>query len=301
MPRPSSPTPLAVEAPTDRRSELVLLAGGVTTLVALAGVYALARTGTNIMGWYANYVIPIGALVVGLVAASGYGVAAWMSGLKMNTRLMWSVVGQLALSYLIAQYEQFRSFVPETSDLGFWAWFDESTRAFAWERRGGVGGQPLGVLGYGLRALEVVGFVGGGVLVPLGLRSKPYCDPCRSYKRTRRIAALAAGVQQRTFGRVNAAANDEEHGRGMENLTALFGAAASGERARFEEELLHRSTGSRAAGKLTGHIRVSLVRCPRCSDGGLEAALVTGQGNNIRVTRIGAQPLDKERVKDLFD
>ncbi len=88
----------------DHRGRLVLLAGSATTFDALTGVFAAAHAGENIMGWYADYVLPVGALLVGMVAASGYGIAAWVTGLKMTPRLMWSVAGELALSYFIAQY-----------------------------------------------------------------------------------------------------------------------------------------------------------------------------------------------------
>jgi hypothetical protein len=63
------------ERVTDHRANIVLAAGGFTTLAALAGVFALGRHGTNIMGWYANYVIPAGALLVGMACASGYAIA----------------------------------------------------------------------------------------------------------------------------------------------------------------------------------------------------------------------------------
>jgi hypothetical protein len=55
----------------------VILAGLLTTALALLGVYVLDAKGDfNIMGWHLNYVIPGGAIIVGLVASSGYGVAS---------------------------------------------------------------------------------------------------------------------------------------------------------------------------------------------------------------------------------
>ncbi len=266
----------------DHRARVVVIAGSATTLLALAAVFAAAHHGENIMGWYADYVIPAGALLVGMVAASGYGIAAWMTGLKMTRRLIWSVVGELALSYLIAQYGEYQHFGGDASLAGFFAWFDASTRAFAWQDSGGHAGEPLGVLGYGLRALELVGFVGGGALVPLGLKSKPYCDPCRTYKRTRLVAVLPAGAT----------------GDGVQ---AIFAAAQKGDRALLEQEVATRGplAGKRKAQKAT-HARVSLQRCPRCADGAVVAQLVQGRGRNVRITAIGALPLAGERVRMLF-
>lgn len=296
----SAPVPAPDEQ--DHRARIVVIAGSATTLVALAGVFAAAHHGENIMGWYANYIIPAGALLVGLVAASGYGIAAWVTGLKMTRRLVWSVVGELALSYVIAQYGEYQHFFDDGSLGGFFAWFDASTRAFAWQEAGGQAGEPLGVLGYGLRALELAGFVVGGALIPLGLKSKPYCDPCRTYKRTRVFAVVPAGVPPRTFGRVDADAAQRAHAEAIAGVQAIFGAANAGDRARLEQEVGARGPldNKRAAAKLTAHVKVSVVRCPRCADGGLAASLVTGSGRQIRITPLASLPLDSNRVRALF-
>src|SRR5438105_15575156 len=61
----------------------VLLCGLATTALTLLGVYALNRVAPdfNIMGWYANKILPMGSMLVGIAASSGYGIAAWPSGL----------------------------------------------------------------------------------------------------------------------------------------------------------------------------------------------------------------------------
>ena len=140
---------MKTERVSDHRSEIVIAAGSATTLVALAGVFALAHHGTNIMGWYANYIIPAGALLVGMVCATGYAIAGWYTGLKMTKRLVWSIVGELVLSYFIAQYGEYRQMVPDGS-IGFWAWFDMVTQAFAFHQGG-----EFGQFGYVMRALAV--------------------------------------------------------------------------------------------------------------------------------------------------
>lgn len=286
----------------DHRSEFVVAAGSFTTLIALYLVFAAAHRGTYVMGWYANFIIPVGALLVGMTAASGYGLAAWGTGLKMSRRLSWSVAGQLALSYFIAQYEEFRLVTPADSDLGFWAWFDAATRAFSWKSRGDGYGSSLGVLGYGLRVLELTGFVGGGMLVPLILSAKPYCEPCRTYKRTRTIAVLPAGARQRVFGSPPETEELAAFEAGVAHLNAIFSAARSGDRARLEDEIRTRGPlgEQRDARKHTGHINVDLVRCPRCADGALTASLVQGTGQNIRTTEIGGVDLTREQSRALF-
>jgi hypothetical protein len=161
-------------------------------LAALAGVFALGHHGTNIMGWYANYIIPAGALLVGMACASGYAIAGWFTGLKMTRRLVWSIVGQLVLSYFIAEYEEYRQMVPDGS-IGFLAWFDLMTRAFSFAHHDGTPGSSFGLAGYLMRGLEIAGFIAGGVIVPLGLGAKPYCHECRCYMRTKPVGAFRGG------------------------------------------------------------------------------------------------------------
>src|SRR5262249_50527370 len=81
--------------PREEKSySMVLLAGLATTVLALVGVYVLdvIAPDFHIMGWYANYILPAGALIVGMVASSGYGLASWFSGIKITSKLLWIVL-----------------------------------------------------------------------------------------------------------------------------------------------------------------------------------------------------------------
>lgn len=272
---------------TDHRSEVVTAAGAATTLLALAGVFALAHDGENVMGWYANYVIPVGALLVGALAASGYGIAAWFTGLKMTRRLILSVIGQLVVSYFLAQYEEYRHAVPG-GEIGFFAWFDLITRAFSFAKHDGTPGDPFGTWGYAMRALEIAGFVAGGWLVPAALRAKPYCDDCRCYRRTRRIALMPGGY-----------AND----RGAEGYAALFAAAAAGDRAAFDRTIAVHGplSEARATNKFSSRIGIDAVRCPRCAAGYLAATRYEGQGKRMTRFLLPRKSLTGDAMRTLLD
>ena len=83
----------------------VLFAGLATTALALFGVYAVNAASDEffIMGWYAAYVIPIGAMLVGLVASSGYGLASWLQGGRISSFMLWGIVAMQALAYFGGQ------------------------------------------------------------------------------------------------------------------------------------------------------------------------------------------------------
>src|SRR5688572_12021483 len=73
------------KAPRNQSKPLVIISGLGTTIITLLVVYFLsASTDFNIMGWYANYVLPFGALLVGIAASAGYGIASWVTGVKIT-------------------------------------------------------------------------------------------------------------------------------------------------------------------------------------------------------------------------
>ena len=73
---------------------LVLFAGLATTAFTLLGIYwmNIHFPDINVMGWHLDYVIPAGAILVGIVSALGYGVVSWMSGIKIVRGLFWAVL-----------------------------------------------------------------------------------------------------------------------------------------------------------------------------------------------------------------
>ncbi len=273
-----SPPPVTMDASVgDNRAPLVLVAGLSTTALALAGVFALDRDGTNIMGWYADFVLPVGALLVGLAASSGYGIAGWKLHCKITGGLLWTVVALTVAAYLAAQYLEYRLVAPP---IGFFSYFDSMTRSFRWEDSSAS--SSLGELGYGLRALELAGFVGGGLVGPAILRSKPYCERCRRYKDAPLVAIVLAGVDDDTL----------RHARGL--LDAIFSAARTDSFDAVAAQIAEHGPLSRRklAERRSAYIGVKLEHCPRCLDGALAAELTTtNRRKRSHVTKIGRAPL----------
>jgi hypothetical protein len=234
----SGPRPPVTREAGASRAPLVLIGGAVTTALALSGVWLAARGGENVMGWYANYVFPVGALLVGLVASSGFGIASYLSGAKVSGLLLLAVTAMLFGGYWVAQYVEFRLAFPDGATLpggepaGLLDYYDAVTRSFSWVERGEAG-EPLGALGYLMRLGEIVGFTGGGVLVPFLLRRLPYCEPCRAYMRSPLVARIPAGVVWRKVNerkRPEEARAQEERALealrgGQEKLQAILAAA----------------------------------------------------------------------------
>src|SRR4051812_37741207 len=88
----------------------VLICGLATTAATLAGVYWLGKHTDefHIMGWYANYVIPAGAIIVGMASASGYAIASGVSGVRIGKGLLLAVLLLQAVAYVTAEYIEYR-------------------------------------------------------------------------------------------------------------------------------------------------------------------------------------------------
>jgi len=106
------------------------------------------------------------------------------------------VILMLTSAYFVAEYVEWQALYPEGvvdeagRFMGFWSYFDHMTRAIHFGKNAG-----LGLLGYGPRALEVAGFVGGGVFGTLMLLNRPHCVTCSRYQRVTPIALLPADAQ----------------------------------------------------------------------------------------------------------
>src|SRR5205085_11899337 len=64
----------------------------------------------------------------------------------------------------------------------------------------GKPGEPLGALCLAVRALQIAGFVLGGLLAPLVLRLASYCDACGRYRKNRIVAVVPAGIPDKLIG-----------------------------------------------------------------------------------------------------
>jgi len=304
----SEPVPVPAPAATGGQFRLVLGSGLITTTLALLGVYLLnARAGENIMGWYANYVIPIGALLVGLVAASGYGLASWSAGVKITKGLLWTILILQVVAYFAAQYIEYANLPAAVRErVGFWRYFDFATRTFAFRDRSGNPGAPLGLWGYGLRALEIIGFVIGSLIVPLILWKKPYCDLCQVYFRTRSLGLLPAGPPVRKLKKKDAEGQaayaketEEAAAAGAALLATLSEHATAGRAAEFTALLAQHAPKPKQKeyGKLASRIALAASYCPRCHKGFLAATAFAGQGEKAQQTPIGRTPLAPDFVR----
>ena len=295
-------------------SILVLVAGMATAGATLFGLWALNRSTDdfNIMGWYANYVIPVGALLVGLAAGSGYGIASWLTGTRISRQLLWSVIALQVGVYFFAQYLEYSYLVERLGALAdkidFWQYFDTTTRSFAFKKRhSSAVGSALGVWGYGIRALEITGFAVGGIVASWILRAWPYCQGCNRYMKRRRLCLLPMGVAPKKIRKSNteaAAALAEQqaqaHQKGLERLESITTMANAGQTDGLRSLIAEHRPRRRQYQKLTARLSLSVARCPGCHSGLLKADQISGFGQHARTDALSATQLQPQTINGLW-
>jgi hypothetical protein len=155
-------------------------------------------------------VIPIGAMVSGAFAASGY----YSTALMLHVRPAWWILGQLLVVAAVAQfaiyYADYLRYAPVGSGKGgggmsFIEFVDlRLTTTHLLIGRAETDTGPLGQWGYLLGLAEFVGFILGGVWVFTVLRGHPSCGRCGNY--FRRLAR-----KEQTFAGEERLANYYDH------------------------------------------------------------------------------------------
>lgn len=296
------------DAPMDEASPRgagpVIQGGLATTFVTLAVLFLFGHYDVdfNPMGFYAWYIVPAGAILVGLCAGSGYGLVSWFRGVRIQRKLLVGVVILQFLAYGAAEYLEYRDILgrvqeeaardgQSVDEPGFLNYYHHKAINFAWKAKHGDGiGEPLGLFGYVFVGLAAVGFIGGGLIGPLATASQPYCAGCQRYMRTKNLGLIPASVMNRKFKKADAAEgkveweadNDAAATAAQTHANELIRLAEAGDVDTF------RATGQSAFGpkkatdKLPIRISTDLVHCPACYRGWLRHSAVSGQGKEVR-------------------
>lgn len=303
----------APPAGSPNRAVLVVLSGLATTALALAAAYLLDAYGkTNAMGWYLGRIVPAGAILVGLVAASGYGIASLRTGVRIHRALLATILLLQLAAYFGARYAEFVSLGPLVDratgqPVGFVEYFHVTASGARWkEDRGRGAGELVAPTGYGIVVLEILGFLAGGLAGPVVLMKAPYCDLCQVYMRDKLLCVIPASEWAKSIDRSDparlAAYRAEQEGAladGMATLRRLDELATSGDADRFAREVGRLRQSSNRADDLPVRIALSLVHCPNCRGGYLAPALREGEGQSVRTTPVERTELRPDFVRSV--
>jgi hypothetical protein len=167
-------------------------------------------------------------------------------------------------------------------------------------------GEPLGAWGYFFRGLEVLGFVCGGLIVPLLLRKAPYCPECQRYMKTRQLGLVPASVPVKKVKKSDVAGNaayeteqQQSLDGGKQTVATLQQFASGNHTAEFRKKLEELQPVKKQAARLPIRFSLQLVHCKRCHTGRLVAKLLIGQGKQLKKTEFASTDLHPEFVRSI--
>ncbi len=166
-------------------------------LIAVMGVGSSALTGVvlglieawtgfalySLMFWF---IIPVGAILAGFAAASGYFLGAKLFHQKPAGGVALNMIFASVSAYLLVHYIPYYLLeidgVRVKDGLSFWSYLDLYIRNTSLSFRGKVSTGELGSMwGYIYAVIQLIGFSLGGFAVFAILLDSPYCEKCSKY------------------------------------------------------------------------------------------------------------------------
>jgi hypothetical protein len=160
-----------------------------SSLTALILAFVESKLGFSFYSFMWWFVIPVGALLSGFAAASGYYFGAKVFNHRPTRLMLFNMISVALTTYFLLNYLNY-SFMevkghPVSQLIPFSQYMDIvlSRQAMEFRIRGARVGETgeLGNLGYVTALLQVLGFAVGGLCVYGHLRSAPFCGACGKY------------------------------------------------------------------------------------------------------------------------
>jgi hypothetical protein len=176
---------------------VIALCGFISSLITALILNGIERlTGLALYTWMLWFVIPLGALLAGIVGASGYVAGAWLFGRSPTRLLLVNVILASLATFLMIHYLDYIGLAVEgkrvSEYVSFPQYLDIAIRSSSINFRlnalslGSTG--QLGVFGYLPALLQVAGFAAGGFAAYNLLQRQPYCNRCSQYLRRRGVS-----------------------------------------------------------------------------------------------------------------
>lgn len=169
--------------------QILVAAFGITTalLTGIALGYLEVESGFAFYSWMFLFVIPVGAVLSGFGAASGYYAGAMLFHQKPAGGVLLNMIGASISAFFIIHYIPY--FMLEIDGIrikeaiSFWKYLDIDIRntSLSFLRGSASTGELGGFWGYAYAILQLIGFSVGGFAVFAWLSQNPYCDDCSRY------------------------------------------------------------------------------------------------------------------------
>ncbi len=280
----SSPAP-----PSSKPGLIVLLAGVASSALVMWIVSMLADADINIMGWYYFYLVPVGALVVGVFSGAGYAIASRKVNMTLTPGFVTGMVFISLLDYLANQYVTYSSQVESLhlpSRFSFFDYLRMICENMTFNRGDGAPrGNPIGMVCYLFKGLEVLGYVAGSTLpAKMAFESvvtTPDCLKCRQYYVAKRFGYLNAPEQWQDLAALTHMernlALSQSRAPLLERTEAIMNAVEG--KTFSEVSTMISKLETEAAMGNTATVTFTLRKCPGCDAFHLKAEMVDYVGD----------------------
>lgn len=263
---------MATKKPLRQPGLIVYLCGLGTSILALWLVHYLNDTQQfNIMGWYANAVIPVGALMVGVASGLGYAIASRYLQVKLSKAFVWGMITTALVDYVGAQYFTYTNLIEQAQvspeSYSFLAYIREISEGMSFKSsRSSGSGSELGMFGYFFKVLEMGGYALGAMLPSLTVFGMPYCKGCQQYLKPHRTGHLHSEAQWATIKKLPK----------KERLAALEGSIQAVSDQAYEltqsiseaplndTEAAVSNLDQKAQNEAASRVTFTLKKCPQC-------------------------------------
>ena len=255
-----------------RQPGLIVYACGLgTSVLVLWIVNALNEAGTNVMGWYANGILPIGALLVGAGSGVGYAVASRYMQVKPSRAFVYGMLTTAVIDYAAAQYITYTNLLEQAQipadAYGFTDYIRDICERMTFQRNGDQKpGNPLGIWGYLFKVLEISGYAFGAMCPVMIVSRMPYCKACQRFLKPHRTGILSSTANWREIKPLG----KKEREAALQAAIGELGARVEQVVARIAQGSLAETTAEiealdRAAAEGTAaRMAFTLTKCPTC-------------------------------------
>ena len=166
----------------------VLFCGIVTSvLVAFVNTKIIHATDFSVVDFWFFFIVPLGAIGAGLLAASGFYAGALWFNHRTSTLLLLEMLAIAACTMLLIYWLGYQNLLVDGGKrVADYVPFGDFLHLYFTAgnfKMGPVDLGSMGVLGYAWAILQFGGFMLGAWLVALTLEEKNFCEPCHRYRR----------------------------------------------------------------------------------------------------------------------